>query len=227
MFSSTMCLKSGMCRRRKRRRRRIDRRAAAEARARDLPPCGICLDPPVRECSLPCGHGFCKQCLEKSAVVDMDSNRLTQCPSCMVDGVKTLVPADELLQHGLAEEVVRRAYRFELRWALRDSEDVRYCDVCEQPFLLESGAAADSCPYCGDNPRQQQDETAELKFATYRDENGTIACNGCGEALELKQACNKPKCRCGTLNCWVCGARLEDNPYAHFGESRCPLFGGK
>jgi len=49
-------------------------------------------------------------------------------------------------------------------------------------------------------------------------------CNKCNQAFVKEEGCNKMKCPCGNLQCYVCSSNVVD--YSHFEpEMRCPLYG--
>jgi len=50
-------------------------------------------------------------------------------------------------------------------------------------------------------------------------------CNKCAKPFVKLHGCNKMTCNCGNLQCYVCGANIQD--YRHFerqGGSKCPLY---
>jgi hypothetical protein len=47
-------------------------------------------------------------------------------------------------------------------------------------------------------------------------------CNKCGVPFLKDEGCNKMKCVCGNIQCFVCSQNIQD--YSHFGEDKCPLF---
>ncbi len=48
-------------------------------------------------------------------------------------------------------------------------------------------------------------------------------CNNCKRLFVKEDGCNKMTCRCGNLQCYVCGANVVDN-YSHFEGGRCELY---
>lgn len=49
-------------------------------------------------------------------------------------------------------------------------------------------------------------------------------CNNCNKGFVKEDGCNKMKCTCGNLQCYVCSSNVAD--YSHFGSGKlCPLYG--
>lgn len=55
--------------------------------------CTVCMESPVTNFIIPCGHTFCKECLEKSLQINIDQNvNIKKCPLCReyINSIKPL-----------------------------------------------------------------------------------------------------------------------------------------
>jgi len=78
--------------------------------------------------------------------------------------------------------------------------------------------------------RQYRENLADAMASAYVAEKGKL-CPTCGAGVIKNEGCNKMTCACGSYFCWLCGAKLSGDGYAHFrnvdgepGASACRLF---
>jgi len=72
--------------------------------------------------------------------------------------------------------------------------------------------------------KKDNDNADELTNAALRALK-VLPCPACRHGVYKTEGCNKMTCRCGTLFCYRCAARLDSaDPYRHFNITACKLF---
>lgn len=183
-----------------------------------------------------------------------------QCPICManapIDARRGQSAPDALLTHAaicsvLDEEEQQDFHRRERDQWCDENPNAHPCLTADCPGLaiFDDGDPRCHCPlcnleWCGLCNKDHQATTSCAEFAEWQKDNGQAdekfealmqkdrmkTCPNCKNAVFKKEGCNKMKCRCKHVFCYVCGESLDAaDPYRHFNKrgAVCPLFDGQ
>ncbi|GLJ06301.1 hypothetical protein SUGI_0035800 [Cryptomeria japonica] len=203
------------------------------------------LFPNVVQCAE--GHLFCFQCLRKH-VEEYTFGGFQACSSlCCLDtnGCKESFPLSEIrriLPYDVFEKYERRQAQSEIDKA--KLEDLVYCPSCNIPYQVDEGILVLQCPNINcskascipckkpdhrplrcDEVEKKSETSLRRKIEEAMAKAVIRVCNSCNAELVKVDGCNKVKCKCGTIMCYICRQTIPDE-YSHFCQhSRDPANG--
>ncbi|KAJ9582255.1 hypothetical protein L9F63_003384 [Diploptera punctata] len=217
------------------RRKEEERKAAFElAKANgELLECQCCFDNELLDTDVATcmdGHIFCKQCIKRSAEIDIGDGScyfscLTSCKAEFSLKIMQLVlnptTFSKMLQQRQLEEVQAAG--------IAGLENCPFCGFATIPesrskvfTCLNPECMRDSCRTCK-RPSHiplgcKEVESKETKMRTVIEDRMTEAlvrtCWKCNKKFIKESGCNKMRCKCGALMCYLCRKPVAD--YTHF-----------
>lgn len=199
--------------------------------------CPVCFCEVADPTRLPCGHSYCRACLQLLMQSASGPNFTPSSLECVASStedtesvpckskiplsiIHDLLPAHEetrLLESAFLAHIHARPAAF------------RYCPTPDCPMVYKPGAPgtvllcptcmASICPAChveqheGLTCAEHRDNLAggAESYRRWREENGVKPCPNCAADLQKNGGCNHIQCvRCRTHMCWVCMQTFSD-----------------
>lgn len=189
--------------------------------------CPVCLDDVSLPVTLPCGHSWCKSCLEGYLLATVDTRAFPV--TCLGDEGRcgSLVPmhvAKEILPSAKFFDVVRASF---LTYIHSRPEEFFYCPTpdCPQVYRPAPADTVLQCPSCliricgkchveshdGATCARREAEDRRL-FQQWSSTRDVKNCPGCKIPIERISGCNHITCtHCKAHICWVCLSTFKES----------------
>ncbi|EIW58614.1 uncharacterized protein TRAVEDRAFT_124663 [Trametes versicolor FP-101664 SS1] len=200
----------------------------------DDTPCPVCFCDVSEPLSLPCGHTYCRSCLQHylGSLANATGGSGAISAACLAevvrdDGTATPcrrgIPLDtirDLLTPGEEERLLEATFLSHIN---SRAQEFKYCPTadCQTIYRASEENTVLRCPSCvaricaschveaheGLSCAAYKDHASggDESFERWRKEHDVRPCPGCGTGLEKNGGCNHMHCRqCGTHLCWVC-----------------------
>jgi hypothetical protein len=201
--------------------------------------CRCCfVDYPVsalKQCSAGEGHCVCRDCIQRYVSEQLDGNGSTvfKCiatPDCSCE--YPLAFLDQILSPTLKKRANEMVALEEIKKAGEDDETLWQCPTCahmgfvdgKPPWILCPVCNLTYCTSCNANHTDRTCEEFRREQVIGKDPKHLAAeamsrackrsCPHCGREFMKTEGCNKMKCKCGMLSCYLCGEKISG--YSHF-----------
>nr|KMM68472.1 RING finger protein [Coccidioides posadasii RMSCC 3488] len=158
----------------------------------------------VRVARVPCGHEYCRSCLEDLFKASMKDESLFP-PRCCRQPIVI-----NIARIFLTNDLVQRCNAF--IDASHIEGEVATCPECGSTTCTSCKGRA----HTGDCPN----DTAMQQLLSTAQDNGWQRCYSCWRVVELDHGCNHMTCRCGAQFCYNCGERWKDCACEQWNEHR-------
>ncbi|KAL7434785.1 hypothetical protein ACHAXM_004261, partial [Skeletonema potamos] len=210
-----------------------------EGEKEDEKECGCCFADyqvsALKQCSAGEGHYVCRDCIQHYVSEQLDGNGSTVF-KCIASADCTckysLAFLDKVLSPTLKKRANERVALEEIKKAGENDETLWQCPTCAYFGFFDQKPPWIHCPtcnltYCTSCNENHTDRTCEefrreqvmgkdLKHLAAEAMSRACkrSCPHCGREYIKSDGCNKIKCRCGELSCYLCGSKIAD--YSHF-----------
>ncbi|KAK1733860.1 E3 ubiquitin-protein ligase, RNF216-like [Skeletonema marinoi] len=201
--------------------------------------CGCCFgDYPVsalKQCSAGENHNVCRDCIQRYVSEQLDGNGSTVF-KCIVSAECSCEYSLAFLDQVLSPTLKKRANEMvaleEIKKAGGDDGTLWQCPKCAHMGFIDGKPTWIHCPECNvmyctscnanhtgltcDEFQRQQTLGKDSKHlaAEAMSRACTRSCPHCGQDYMKSDGCNKIRCKCGKLSCYLCGEKIAD--YSHF-----------
>ncbi|WQF80458.1 Putative Zinc finger, RING-type, E3 ubiquitin ligase RBR family, TRIAD [Colletotrichum destructivum] len=156
----------------------------------------------------PCGHEYCRTCLEALVEMSLTDESLFPPRCCSksipIEDNRTFLPSKLIGQF--------RAKALEFL-----TPDRTYCHLATCSTLSPKSSSGTTSPPAPSNCGQ---DTATQSLLQLANKNGWQRCYGCRRFVELVTGCYHMTCRCGAQFCYLCGKKWKTCKCAHWNKER-------
>ena len=193
----------------------------------------------LRQCSAGDGHYVCIQCINRYVSEQLDGNGSTtfECIASAECSCKySMAFLDQVLSPTLKKRTNEMVALEEIKKAGVDDASYWSCPKCAYMGFLDGRPSSIHCPQCdvlyctrcnvnhvGRSCEEYQRQQAvgkdpKLLAAEAMSRACKRSCPHCGQEFMKADGCNKIRCKCQGLSCYLCGEKV--NGYSHFCETR-------
>ena len=197
----------------------------------------------LKQCSAGEGHYVCRECIQRYVSEQLDGNGSTVFKCIASADCKceySLVFLDRVLSPLLKKRANEMVALEEIKKASGEDDDSLWqCPKCAYMGFVDGKPQWIDCPECNvtyctscnanhtnrscEEFRREQVRGKDPKHlaAEAMSRSCKRSCPHCGQEYMKSDGCNKIKCKCGRLSCYLCGAVVAD--YSHFcNKAACP-----
>ncbi len=197
--------------------------------------CGCCFgDYPVsalKQCAAGENHYVCRDCIQRYVSEQLDGNGSTEF-KCIVSAECTCKYSLAFLDQVLSPTLKKRANEMVTRDEINKAGGAWQCPTCAHMGFVDGKPKWIHCPECNVmyctscnsnhtgltceefQRRQTIGKDPRLLAAEAMSRACTRSCPHCGQDYVKSDGCNKIRCKCGGLSCYLCGEKVAD--YTHF-----------
>jgi len=194
--------------------------------------CPVCFEDPVLPVRLPCGHSWCKACLQRYLQASIEHKFFPL--TCLGKEAKCteripLFTIREMLDAAEMQAITNAAFTHHIQ---SHSNEFHFCPTadCDQVYRTTSSGVFIQCPSClvricpnchadaHDGLTCTEFKHGDDLFRDWAAKNSVKRCPGCKIAIEKDEGCNHMVCTmCKTHICWVCMKTFPngDGIYGH------------